>query len=245
MAYSGLATPPQALSLDLDGTLLDESRLHEAIVRTCDRIAATQPGLHASRLAEANAREWAAYWATIEDEWDLGALDGASVQLEAWHRTLRACGCDDESTAQLAARTFGQLCRETYTLFNDAPELLKSAKRARVPLALITNGASDTQREKLSALGIEHSFDTVVVSGEVGVAKPDPAIFQLALDRLAVSREGVWHVGDSLTADIVGAKAAGLTAVWINRGGRVRTSTDPVPDREIGSLSDLVTLLAG
>ena len=131
MAYSGLATPPQALSLDLDGTLLDESRLQEAIVRTCDRIAATLPGLHASRLAEANAREWAAYWATIEDEWDLGALDGASVQLEAWRRTLRACGCDDESAAQFAARTFRELCRETYALFDDVPELLESAKRAR------------------------------------------------------------------------------------------------------------------
>ena len=245
MARKRREMPPQALMLDLDGTLLDESRLQEAIMRTCERTAAVQPGLQASQLAEANAGEWKAYWAEIEDAWTLGALDGASLQLEMWRRTLRACGCDDESAARLAAQTFGRLCRETYALFNDALEPLKSAKRARVPLALVTNGASDTQREKLSALGIEHSFDTVVISGEAGVAKPDPAIFQLALSGLAVSREGVWHVGDSVTADVAGAKAAGLASVWLNRRGRVRTQEDPEPNQEIRSLSDLVTLPAG
>ena len=245
MARKRREMPPLALSLDLDGTLLDESRLHEAILRTCDRIAATLPGLHASRLAEANAREWAAYWARIEDEWDLGALDGASVQLEAWRRTLRACGCNDEAAAQLAAQTFGRFSQEAYVLFDDVPEFLRSAKRAHVPLALVTNGASDTQREKLCALAIEHWFDAVVISGEVGVAKPDPAAFEIALTKLAVPRESVWHVGDSLTADVAGAKAAGLTAVWLNRRGRVRTEDDPVPDREIRSLTELVILLAG
>ena len=243
MAHDRSAIRPQALFLDLDGTLLDESRLQEAIVRTCERVAAVQPGLLASQLAEANAREWAAYWAEIEDAWTLGTLDGASVQLETWRRTLRACGCNDDSAARLAAQTFGDLCRESYALFNDVPELLKSAKRAGVKLALVTNGASDTQREKLCALAIEHWFDAVVISGEVGVAKPDPAAFEIALSRLAVPREGVWHVGDSLTADVVGAKAAGLTAVWLNRRGRIRTDDDPEPDRDIRSMSDLVTLL--
>ena len=245
MAYSDPAKPPLVLSLDLDGTLLDDSRLQQAVLLTCERTAAILPGLHTSQLAEANAREWKAYWATIEDEWTLGALDGATVQLEMWRRTLRACGCDDEAAAQIAARTFGHLSRETYALFDDAGELLESAKLARVRLALVTNGASDTQREKLCALDIEHRFDAVVISGEVGVAKPDPAAFEIALTRLAVPREGVWHVGDSLTADVVGAKAAGLAAVWLNRRRRVRGEVDPVPDREIGSLSDLVTLLAG
>ena len=148
MAHDRSAIRPQALFLDLDGTLLDESRLQEAIARTCERIAAVQPGLLASQLAEANAREWAAYWAEIEDAWTLGTLDGASVQLETWRRTLRACGCNDDSAARLAAQTFGHLSRESYALFSDVPELLKSAKRAGVRLALVTNGASDTQRER-------------------------------------------------------------------------------------------------
>ena len=241
MAY---VRPPRALLLDLDGTLLDESRLQEAVLGTCERLATVLTGLDASQLAEANAREWAAYWAGIEREWDLGVLDGASVQLEAWRRTLRACGCDDESAARLAARTFGRLSRETYALFDDVPEFLALAKQAGLRLALITNGASDTQREKLRALDIERCFDAVVISGEVGVAKPDPAAFEIALTRLAVPREGVWHVGDSLSADVAGARAAGITAVWLNRHGRIRRDGDPAPDREIRSLADLAGLLA-
>lgn len=244
MALDRSATLPQAVFLDLDGTLLDESRLQEAVVGTCERVAAMQPGLHASQLLEANAREWAAYWAGIEDEWDLGALDGASVQLEAWRRTLRACGCVDEATVRFAARTFGDLCRETYTLFDDVPGFLALVKQAGIRLALITNGASDTQREKLCALDIERWFDAVVISGEVGVAKPDPAAFEIALTELAAPRDGVWHVGDTLTADVAGAKAAGLTAVWLNRHGRIRRDGGPSPDVEVRSLSDLARLLA-
>jgi FMN phosphatase YigB (HAD superfamily) len=121
--------------------------------------------------------------------------------------------------------------------------LFAAAKRARVPLALITNGPSDTQRGKLRVHGLEHWFEVVVISGEVGVAKPNASVFDLALNQLLVERENVWHVGDSLTTDVAGAKAAGLTAVWINRSGRVRRAGDPEPDLEIRSLSNLMGLL--
>ena len=116
-------------------------------------------------------------------------------------------------------------------------------KDAHVPLALITNGASDTQRDKINALGIGHLFNSVVISGEVGVAKPDPRIFELALDRLAAKKEAAWHVGDSLASDVAGANAAGLTSVWLNRTGALRTEVDAEPDFEIRSLSDLFALL--
>jgi FMN phosphatase YigB (HAD superfamily) len=121
---------------------------------------------------------------------------------------------------------------------------LLAAKRARVPLALITNGASDTQRGKLRVLGMEHWFEAVVISGEVGIAKPNASVFDLALLQLVVERENVWHVGDSLTTDVAGAKAAGLTAVWINRSGRVREEGDPEPDLEVRSLSNLTRFLS-
>ena len=116
-------------------------------------------------------------------------------------------------------------------------------RRARLPLALITNGASDTQREKLRVLDIEHSFDAVVISGEVGIAKPDPSVFDQALKQLAVERETVCHVGDSLATDVTGAQAARLTAVWLNRSGLLRREDDPEPDVEIRSLSNLMASL--
>src|SRR5216684_317722 len=213
--------PVQALFFDLDGTLLNGDRLQESIVHTCEKIAGSRPGLDAARLVEANSKIWQGYWREVEEKWTLGSLDGASVSLEAWRLTLRACGCNDESIARLASRIHLQLGREAHHLFDDVQELFASLKSARVPLALITNGASDTQRDKLRVLEMEHWFEVVVISGEVGIAKPDASAFGLAIDKLTVEPENVLHVGDSLTTDVVGAQAAGLTAVWLNRSGFV------------------------
>ena len=235
---------PRALFLDLDDTLLDNSLHPEAIVRTCVEIAASHPGLDGALLVEANREVWDAYWPEVEDKWTLGILDGASVGLEAWHRTLQQCGCSDESVVQRATQTHDRLARAAYRLFDDVHEVLAPMAGAHVPLALITNGAADTQRAKLAALGIEHWFDAVVVSAEIGIAKPDAAIFELALDSLAVEREAVWHVGDSLTTDVAGGRGAGLTAVWLNRTGVPRTRDEPEPDLEIRSLLELIPLLS-
>lgn len=230
--------PAQALFFDLDETLLDGSGLQESIVQTCKVIAASTARLEASSLVEANREIWPDYWREVEQKWTLGALDGASVTLEAWRRTLRICGCNDESLAEFATRTHTMLSSER--LFDDVAELFTAVSRARVMLGLVTNGASDTQRGKLRALDLERWFDVVVISGEVGIAKPDAAVFGLALDKLAIERKSVWHVGDNLRTDVEGAKAAGIAAVWLNRRGQIRREGDPQPDLEIRSLSNLV-----
>jgi len=110
-------------------------------------------------------------------------------------------------------------------------------------LALITNGASDTQRTALRALGIEDRFDAIVISGEVGIAKPDASIFRLAADKLGLQPKSVWHVGDSLRTDVAGARAAGVVAVWLNRPGARRESGEPEPEHEIRSLKELPALV--
>lgn len=240
--YADAMTAVQALFFDLDGTLLDGSGHQEAILRTCRRIASAQPGLDAHRLLVANGEVWQRYWPEVADKWTLGALDGTNVSLEAWRRTLRACGCNDDSIARLARETYSQYRRESLRLFDDVQEL--SLLQPRFSLALVTNGASDTQRENLRVLDIEHRFGAVVISGEVGVAKPDARIFRLALDELGVLPENAWHVGDDLNTDVAGAKAAGLTAVWLNRGDDPWKEGRPRPDYEIRSLRDLAALLS-
>ncbi len=236
--------PVKALFFDLNGTLLDGSGLQEAILRTCGEIAAARPGLDAVRLLEANSEVWRAYWPEAEERWTLGVLNGAAVSLEAWSRALRVCGCDDDSLARLARDTFWRHQRESIRLFDDAQELFTWLSRTDLPLALVTNGASDTQRDALRVLGIEQRFGAVVISGEVGIAKPDAALFGIAIATLSVKPENVWHVGDSLTADVAGAQAAGLTAVWLNRGGHPWKEGDPKPDYEIRSLKQLEGLLS-
>jgi HAD superfamily hydrolase (TIGR01549 family) len=236
--------PVRALSFDLDETLLDGNSLQESIVRACEMLAESQRGMEAARLVEANGAIWQTYWPEVEEKWTLGLLDSESLSLEAWRRTLRACGCNDETVARHASRIHRNLGREAHRLFDDVRELFTSLKTARVQLALITKGAADTQRDKLRVLGMKDWFDVVVISGEVGIAKPDASIFRLALNKLPVEPEDVWHVGDSLAADVAGAKAVGLTAVWLNRRGLIRGQGDPEPDLEISSLSNLMALLS-
>ena len=101
-------------------------------------------------------------------------------------------------------------------------------------MAVVTNGAACLQREKLAASGLERHFDAVVVSGELGVGKPDPSVFRHALELLGA--DGGVMIGDSLDRDIDGALAAGLDAVWINRFGS-GPGRDGVP--EISSLAEL------
>lgn len=226
--------PVKALCFDLNSTLLDGSGIHEAILRTCRDLAAVRPSLDATRLLEANTAVWQEYWPEVEDGWTFGRLDGATVSLEAWRRTLRACGCDDDALAWLARDTHRRHERETIRLFSDARELFAWLSGTKLPLALITNGASDTQRDALRALGIEQRFDAVVISGEVGVAKPTAAVFGIAVEKLAVQPEQVWHVGDSLSTDIAGAKAAGLTAVWLNRDRLPWKEGDPSQTTRLG-----------
>jgi len=236
--------PPQALFFDLDSTLLDNREFQTAIARTCSTIVAAKAGLDAVRLLEANRKIWEAYWPGVEHEWTLGFLDGASVSLEAWRRTLRSCGCADEALVTLAMEAQSRHTREAYRLYEDVPGLLNLLK-GRLPLAVITNGAADTQREKLRWLDIERRFGVIAISGEVGVAKPDAMIFRLALDQLGIAADCAWHVGDSLQTDVAGAKAVGLTAVWLNRHGIRRTTGDAEPDFEIESLTGLLPLLDG
>jgi HAD superfamily hydrolase (TIGR01549 family) len=234
--------PVKALFLDLDGTLLDGSRNREAILRTCGEVAAAQPGMDERRLFDANAEAWGRYWPEVEHSFELGRLDGVSISLEAWRRALLACGCDDPSVAALARETHWRLTRETLQLFDDVEEMFDLLP-PDLPLALITNGASDTQRWSLGAVGIEQRFGAIVISGELGCAKPDSGAFRCALEKLGVDPESVWHVGDNLRTDVGGAKAAGITAVWLNRKGIARTEHDPEPDHEIRSLRELRALL--
>jgi HAD superfamily hydrolase (TIGR01509 family) len=127
-------------------------------------------------------------------------------------------------------------------VFDDAASALTSLGQSHA-LALVTNGASCLQREKLAASGLGEHFDAVVVSGDVGAGKPDAAIFRHALAALDASAGEAVMIGDNLERDVDGAIAAGLEAVWINRRG------DPRPeDRrrvvEIATLAELSAALA-
>jgi putative hydrolase of the HAD superfamily len=85
-------------------------------------------------------------------------------------------------------------------------------------LGIITNGYSTVQRDKIKAVGIEHYFDNILVSGDGNCAKPDPRIFQLSCEYLEIRPEEAVYVGDYFPNDIVGSIGANIMPIWIDEG---------------------------
>lgn len=120
-----------------------------------------------------------------------------------------------------------------WTLYPEVPEVLAALRARRVKLVVVSNWDSSLP-SLLARLGIRDSFDAVVVSAAVGVSKPDRGIFDEAVRRAGVAPGAALHVGDSLTDDYHGARAAGLQALLVDRAGRA-----PEGSEAIRSLSEL------
>lgn len=236
-------TAIKAILFDLDETLLaDDLSFETSAERTSRDLVVHYPDLSLDGLAAAYQRISDEYWLEVGEQVVTGSLDGASVRLESWRRALAQFDCDDVEVAQTAHVSYSRHRLETYALYSDAAPLLASVS-TEIRTAIVTNGSVETQWEKIRTVGIDLAVGSVIVSGEVGFAKPEAAIFQLALNRLGVEAHEALHVGDSLRADVDGALHAGLTAVWLNRHGRSRDESHPTPHHEITSLSELPRLL--
>ena len=109
----------------------------------------------------------------------------------------------------------GNLGQGSFTI-EGAVELLLSLKQ-QFRLASVTNGISDVQRARLAHSELDNFFDPLIISDEVGVAKPDPGIFRILLERAGIDdKASVLMIGDSLSSDIQGANAFGIDSCWYN-----------------------------
>jgi len=88
-----------------------------------------------------------------------------------------------------------------------------------VRVGLVTNGDLNAQTAKLRATGLLSRIEHIVASGDVGVAKPDAVIFERACELFGVEPRSAAYIGDRLTTDAVGASAAGLLGIWLDRAG--------------------------
>ncbi len=85
----------------------------------------------------------------------------------------------------------------------------------RYKLALISNTMSDQPREMLEETGLDSLFETIICSRDLGIRKPNPAIFKYVMDKVGVQPGETVHVGDSVEADMEGASGSGITSIWI------------------------------
>lgn len=115
----------------------------------------------------------------------------------------------------------------TYTiLFEDTLETLETLKKKGIKIGIVTNGDAKGQRHKLEYSKVIDYVDCVVVSREVGLSKPDPAIFELAMQQLQVKPEECLFVGDLYGRDILGAYRAKIQPLWMCRYHEVYQETD-------------------
>lgn len=156
---------------------------------------------------------------------------------EVWRRALAEYGWCDTALAAALAEAFIRERRARHVVFAETDAVLRRLQ-GRYRLGMVTNGAPDLQREKIEGARLAPYFDAIVISGDVGVGKPDPHIFAVALERLGARRDGAVMIGNSLAADITGAARAGIRRIWVNRCGEACGDTRAY-DLEITSLEQL------
>ena len=101
------------------------------------------------------------------------------------------------------------------TLRPETIEVLQTLKKRNYKLGLLSNGDSFSQHNQIRKVGLEDLFDEVIVSGDLGIDKPDRKIFDIMTERLGVKNEECMMVGDVFSSDILGARNAGILPVWI------------------------------
>ncbi|MFP4197884.1 MAG: HAD-IA family hydrolase [Methanomassiliicoccales archaeon] len=160
---------------------------------------------------------------------------------ELWRRftgeVIEGAGLDGGITDQ-AARDLAErfASHESWAPFSDVVPTLESLRDSGCRLGVISNAESNL-RDILKGLDLLDYFDIVVISEEVGVEKPDPGIFQAALEEVNLPPERCVHTGDLVKLDVRGAQARGMTGVWLDRE---KLACDPGVTK-IHSLSELST----
>ena len=147
----------------------------------------------------------------------------------------------DAETGRAVADAYAELRDRTAVELLPGAHDVIDALAAEYRLGLVTNGAPGMQRTKLEAIGLENRFETVVCAGYDTAAKPAAEPFERALEALGSTPDRAVYVGNSLTSDVAGARAAGLRSVWIPRGETVPETPDPAPTYRLEMLSDLAT----
>lgn len=160
---------------------------------------------------------------------------------QIWSLALVDQGVHDVILEKRLAEHFYIERRLRQKTFEDAAPALKSLEE-RFAFGLVTNGASCLQREKLLSSGLADRFQSVTVSAELGIGKPDIRIFEHSLMKLGIAAHEAIMIGDNLTGDVAGAVAAGMQAIWINRSKQTVFS-DQTSFPKIDSLAALPMLL--
>lgn len=192
----------QAVLFDLDNTLLNRNQAFQAYAADLIRT-------HAVCEIEEQADGFTK-WLIAADK------QGYAPKKQLYEEMARTIPLKDQrATAETLLEYWFSTFNRYAVIMEGAESAMRQIKARGVKLGLITNGSSRSQHAKIDQAGFRSLFDTIIVSDDVSVKKPDPAIFHIALTRLGIAPEQAVYVGDHPANDIDGAVRAGLRAIWL------------------------------
>ena len=221
------------LLFDADGTLFDYDKAEAAqLARTFRQMVGRfEPG-YLETYRRVNQQIW--------HEFEVGQISQAVLRVKRFELLFEALRVEADPAA-FSARYLKNLGEGT-DLIEGAQETVQ-ALHGQVGLVVITNGLKEVQTARLARSSIGGYFAHVVISEEVGAAKPDPGIFDAAFDRMHSPRkEEVLIIGDGLSSDIQGGHDYGIDTCWFNPDRKPRDLDLPIR-YEIAHLSDLLAIV--
>ena len=173
-------------------------------------------------------------WKELEE----GCLDSEYLKIKRFKLLLDYLKLK-EDPEKIASIYLDRLSRKDF-LLPHALEVLEYLSR-RASLALVTNGIARVQRGRIARAGIEIFFQHIIISEEIGISKPDPDIFLIAIKRLHLPHHEILCVGDSPSSDIRGGNQAGVDTCWFMYPLRGYPPEEPEPTYMISDLRELLT----
>ena len=233
----------KAVFFDLDGTLCDSDTAWSiAEKETFQLLHEHYPNVSEEALTKA--------WRTVHQELfqqlNAGKCSMAEVRDSRFQCLFRELGLPTDKIMEDISDFFCSRYLTSLHLYEDVA-VLEELHACHV--GIITNGAhdahTDSQLSKVRHLGLSERIQSLTISGEIGVRKPNIEIFKVACERAGVLPEEAMLVGDTIQNDIVGANRAGMTSVFINRTSDVLVSEieDEQPDYSVSNLYDVLSCL--
>ncbi|MDB5021423.1 MAG: noncanonical pyrimidine nucleotidase, YjjG family [Pedobacter sp.] len=221
---------------DLDHTIWDfdrnaEETLHELYeVYQLSKLGLLSATEFIAKYTENNHSLWAQY--------HLGLISKDLLRAERFRKTFLELGVQPEHVPHQFEEDYVKISPTKTNLFDGAQKVLAYLQK-KYTLHIISNGFKETTLTKMELSGLNPYFSNVIISEEVGVNKPDKAVFQYAIDKASAKIEESIMIGDSLEADIYGAQNFGMKAIFFNPLNKVRPADVSM---QIMHLEELITL---